>query len=169
MSFTATIVGNISQKRELRRVGRDKTPVIDFSVAIQHRKQDGKGGWKDGTVTFQRVTVWRKLAENFDEAFEVGDRIIVTGDITTGEDFKNRDGDEITPDPVLNARTIGADIQFGNVEIEHKKKSKSKSSSSRDEDGASKRTKKSRKPEPEDDVDDSIDGDDDDFFSDESF
>lgn len=165
MAFHTSFSGNIAKITDLRTVGKDKTAVIDFTVAVSHRvrDRDSETGWADGTTTFQRVTAWGTLAEHFEETFSVGNRVVVVGTLKTDEDYEDEDGNTVTPRPKVTAESIGADILFGGVSVE--KRSKKKKSRS----GSSKTTKsraaesKSKAAPADDEFDDDLFDDDDDF------
>jgi single-strand DNA-binding protein len=76
---TATIIsGNLTDDPELRFTPQG-TPVASFSIAVNHRRPDGQGGWTDDGASFFRCVAWRELAENLAESLGKGDRIIAAG------------------------------------------------------------------------------------------
>jgi single-strand DNA-binding protein len=64
------IHGRLTRDPELKRVGDDKIPCCQFSVAVDRR---GEG------VDFFNCTAWRKLGEMIDEHFHKGKEILVEG------------------------------------------------------------------------------------------
>src|SRR5215218_8112081 len=53
--------------------------VCNLRVAVTARAPDGQGGWRDGTTSFFRVTVWRAQAEHAAESLTKGARVLVCG------------------------------------------------------------------------------------------
>lgn len=110
-----TIVGNVGKVYDLRTVGRDNTPVIDFSVAITPRKRDGDE-WKDGETYWVTVTAWNKLAENVQKSLNSGDRVFVYGRIEMKDGYTNRDGEAVPPRPVMIADFAGLEVSYAPAE-----------------------------------------------------
>ena len=82
------VVGNISEP-ELRFTPQG-TPVLNFSLAENHRKKQGNE-WTDDGTTWRKVTVWEDKAETLANALSKGDRVIVVGAERIKE-FTARDG-----------------------------------------------------------------------------
>ena len=105
-----TIVGNVGNVYELRRVGQDKRAVIDFSVAVTPRSYnpDSKE-WQDGETTWVSCTAWDRLAENIEKSFGKGKstRVIVKGRVRTKPEFTKDDGTVVPPRDYLNVEFAG--------------------------------------------------------------
>lgn len=110
-----TIVGNVGKVYELRTVGRDNTPVLDFSVAVTPRKRDGDE-WKDGETYWVTVTAWNKLAENIEKSFNSGDRVFVYGRIEMKDGYTNREGQAVPPRPIMIADFAGLEVSYAPAE-----------------------------------------------------
>lgn len=110
-----TIVGNIGRVYELRTVGKNNTPVIDFSIAVTPRKKDGDE-WVDGETYWVTVTAWNKLAENVAESFNAGDRVFVVGRTDMKEGYTNKNGEEQPARPIVIADFAGLEISYAPAE-----------------------------------------------------
>ena len=104
-----TIVGNIGAVYEKRTVGADNRSVIDFTVAVTPRERDGND-WKDGTTSWNNVTVWGKLADNVASSVRPGDRVIVHGREETKAPFEKKDGTMSLPKIVIVADFVGLEL-----------------------------------------------------------
>ena len=78
MDTHVTIAGNLTDHHELRFTPTGDQ-VCGLRVAVTARAPDGQGGWRDGTTSFFRVTVWRAQAEHAAESLTKGARVLVTG------------------------------------------------------------------------------------------
>lgn len=165
MSFNATIIGRIIRIDDVRQVGKNKDSVLDMAVAIDHPRKEGDN-WVREESTIQNVTVWRSLADHTANSLKVGDRVIVTGKLTTGKDYENKDGDMVTPRPVLTADAIGPDLLFNDVEVlgRRERNDDEEEKTSKKKPAAKKRTAKKAPKVADDDIFDDDDSDDDDFF-----
>lgn len=112
-----TVIGNIGNVYELRRVGKDNRAVIDFSVAVTPRVRDGEE-WKDGETTWVNCTAWDRLAENIEASFrdgdnvKRGDRVIVIGKVRTKPEYTKDDGTVIPPRDYVSVDYIGIELSF---------------------------------------------------------
>lgn len=110
-----TIVGNVGNVYELRRVGKDSRAVIDFSVAVTPRSFNPETKeWQDGETTWVNCTAWDRLAENIEKSFGKGKttRVIVKGRVKTKPEFTKDDGTVIPPRDFLNVEYAGPEIFF---------------------------------------------------------
>ena len=73
-----TFIGNIGGDPELRFTPNGKA-VLNFSLAENHSKPDGQGGFAEDGTTWRRVSVWGWLGEALAESLKSGDRVIVVG------------------------------------------------------------------------------------------
>lgn len=160
MSFHATIIGRIIRIDDVRQVGSNKDSVLDMAVAIDHPRKEGDK-WVREESTIQNVTLWRSLADHASNSLRVGDRVIVTGKLTTGKDYENKNGDMITPHPVLTAEGIGPDLFFNDVEVLGRREKDDEKPTKKTT--AKKRTAKKAPKVEDDDIFDDNDSDDD-FF-----
>jgi single-strand DNA-binding protein len=78
LDATTIIAGNLTDDPELRYTPAG-VPVCHFSIAVNHRRPDGAGGWADNGASFFRCVAWRELAENLAESLGKGDRVIAAG------------------------------------------------------------------------------------------
>ena len=105
MSFNKiTIIGNLGRDPELRYTPQGNA-VCDFSVAVNDRKRDKAGEWQD-IVTWFKITLWGKQAENASKYLTKGRQIYVEGRLQL-EEWTDRDGN--------NRHTLtvqGSEIQF---------------------------------------------------------
>ena len=73
-----TFVGNIGGDPEMKFTPNGKA-VLNFSLAENHSKPDGQGGFVEDGTTWRRVSVWGWLGEALAESLKSGDRVIVVG------------------------------------------------------------------------------------------
>lgn len=77
---TVTVVGNVLNAPDCRRLVDSQALVTHFKVAATSRRFDrADGRWIDGDGLRVRVNCWRQLAENVARSVQVGDPVIVTG------------------------------------------------------------------------------------------
>lgn len=113
-----TVIGNVGNVYELRRVGKDNRAVIDFSVAVTPRVRNGDN-WEDGETTWVNCTAWDRQAENIEASFKDsngdvkrGDRVIVIGRVRTKPEFTKDDGSVIPARDYVNVDYIGIELTF---------------------------------------------------------
>jgi single-strand DNA-binding protein len=78
MDTHVTVAGNLTDDPELRFTPAGDQ-VASLRVAVTTRAPDGQGGWRDGSTSFFRVTVWRAQAEHAAESLRKGARVLVCG------------------------------------------------------------------------------------------
>lgn len=106
-----TVIGNISGTT--LRFTQDGTPVLNFSLAENHRKKQGSE-WVDDGTTWRKVSVWDQKAETLAEHLTKGDRVIVVGAERIRE-FETRDGGKGTS-LELTAKHVGIIPKAGRQE-----------------------------------------------------
>jgi single-strand DNA-binding protein len=109
---TVTVVGNVLNTPEFRRLKDSHAVVANFKVAATSRRYDRlTNSWVDGASLRVRVNCWRRLAENVGYCVHVGDPVIVTGRLYSrdwvGDDQIRRLSYE------LDATTVGHDLSRG--------------------------------------------------------
>lgn len=88
-----TVVGNVGREPR-QRVVASGVAVADFRVASTPRRFDkSTNSWTDVGTTWFAVTCWRTLAEHCAQSLKKGDRVIVTGKLTT-RTWSNDQGEE---------------------------------------------------------------------------
>jgi single-strand DNA-binding protein len=107
-----TIVGNVLNDPQIRRIMNDQTTVTNFKVATTARRFDRlTNGWVDGVHLRVRVNCWRRLADNVKQCVKRGDPVVVTGRLHSrdwiGEDQVHRVSYE------LDAVSVGHDLARG--------------------------------------------------------
>jgi single-strand DNA-binding protein len=107
-----TIVGNVLNDPQIRRIMNDQTTVTNFKVATTARRFDRlTNGWVDGVHLRVRVNCWRRLADNVKQCIKRGDPVVVTGRLHSrdwiGEDQVHRVSYE------LDAVAVGHDLARG--------------------------------------------------------
>lgn len=80
MSNTFTITGRLTADPELRFTPQGKA-VANFTVADNHKRPDGNGGWIDDGATFIRAQAWGALGENITERLHKGSYVTVVGQL----------------------------------------------------------------------------------------
>jgi single-strand DNA-binding protein len=109
---SVTVIGNVLNNPEFRRVTESNVLVATFKLASTARRYDRlTNAWVDGASLRVRVSCWRRLAENVGHCVHAGDPVIVTGRLFsrdwTGEDSIRRISYE------LEAVTVGHDLSRG--------------------------------------------------------
>ena len=101
MSFNKIIVvGNLGRDPELRYTPQGDA-VCDFSVAVNDKKRDKAGELQD-VVTWFRITLWRRLAENASKYLTKGKQVYIEGRLQVDE-WQDRDG-------TVQKRHAGSDL-----------------------------------------------------------
>ncbi|WP_344613271.1 single-stranded DNA-binding protein [Dactylosporangium salmoneum] len=113
---TLTIVGNVLNAPDCRRIVDSQALVAHFKVASTSRRFDRAGErWVDGDSLRVRVNCWRQLAENVARSVQVGDPVIVTGRLYSRdwetEDHVRRVSYE------LDAQSVGHDLSRGRAKF----------------------------------------------------
>ncbi|MDG6104754.1 single-stranded DNA-binding protein [Dactylosporangium aurantiacum] len=113
---TMTIVGNVLNEPECRRIEQGGQLVTHFKVAATARRYDRhQERWVDGDQLRLRVNCWRQLAENVMRCVHVGDPVIVTGRLSSRtwetEEHVKRVSYE------LEAATVGHDLTRGRAKF----------------------------------------------------
>lgn len=103
-----TVVGNVAGPPRSRTTPAG-VPVADFRVAATPRRLDrATDTWGDGETIWFGVTTWRSLAEHCAVSLNKGDRVVVTGRLTTRswevEGGERRAGLEV------DATSVGLDL-----------------------------------------------------------
>ncbi|GGM75608.1 single-stranded DNA-binding protein [Dactylosporangium sucinum] len=133
---TVTIVGNVLNPPDARRLVESQSLVTHFKVAATSRRFDrANERWVDGDSLRVRVNCWRQLADNVARSVNVGDPVIVTGRLYSrdweGDDHVKRVSYE------LDAFSVGHDLARGRSRFARIKASTQ--TSSIDDDQADKR------------------------------
>jgi single-strand DNA-binding protein len=107
-----TVVGNVLNTPEWRRLEESGVVVANFKIATTSRRYDRHSNrWVDGASLRVRVNCWRRLAENVGMCVNVGDPLIVTGRLYSreweSEDHVKRVSYE------LDAVAVGHDLARG--------------------------------------------------------
>lgn len=113
---TMTIVGNVLNEPECRRMEQSGQLVTYFRVAATARRYDRhQERWVDGDTLRLRVNCWRQLAENVVRCVHIGDPVIVTGRLSSRpwetEDHVKRVSYE------LEAASVGHDLSRGRAKF----------------------------------------------------
>ena len=101
------IAGNLTADPELRFL-KDGTAVASLRVACNERIKQGDN-WVDGDVTFMKVNVWRKAAENITSSLTKGDSVLITGRIKQNNYTDNTGANRTSFE--VEADQIGADLR----------------------------------------------------------
>lgn len=134
--ITITTAGRASADPELKYTQSGKA-VCTVRLAIQHRKKVGDT-WENAATTWLDCQAWDALAENMAASIKKGDRVIVTGRLST-EEWTGKDGDKRTTQRVA-VDDIGLSVRFGTVTAQQSQRSGSS--------GASKGRQRSQDDDP---------------------
>jgi single-strand DNA-binding protein len=114
-----TFIGNLTRDPETRFL-ENGDAVCRFAIASTPRYLDRKTNeWKDGDPFFLECTAWRALAENVNDSFKKGNRVIATG-VLKQRSYETDAGDKRTVIE-LTVEEIGASVRYATVEITKKK------------------------------------------------
>ena len=102
------IYGNLGGDPEMRYTPNG-TAVTSFSVAVNHSKPDGNGGFEDLGTDWFRVAVFGNAAERHAENLAKGDKVLVRGRFKARE-FDRNDGSKGTSLDIVASRVtkVGA-------------------------------------------------------------
>ena len=108
-----TVVGNVAGPPR-QRVTPAGVVVADFRIAATPRRLDRAANtWGDGETLWFGVTAWRALAEHCTSSLKKGDRVVVTGRLTTRswevEGGERRSGLEV------DATSVGLELSRGSA------------------------------------------------------
>jgi len=108
-----TVVGNVAGPPRQRTTPAGVT-VADFRIAATPRRPDRAAGtWADGETIWFGVTAWRALGEHCAASLNKGDRVVVTGRLTTRswevEGGERRSGLEV------DATSVGLELSRGSA------------------------------------------------------
>lgn len=113
---TMTIVGNVLNEPEHRRLDESQQLVTNFKVASTSRRYDRQQErWVDGDTLRLRVTCWRQLAENVVRSIHVGDPVIVTGRLSSKTWETDDHVKRVTYE--LEAASVGHDLSRGRAKF----------------------------------------------------
>ena len=109
---SVTIIGNVLNNPEFRRLPDSQVVVSNFRIASTTRRFDRlTNNWVDGATLRLRVNCWRRLAENVGSCLAVGDPVIVSGRLFS-RDWNAEDGSKRTSYE-LDAFAVGHDLARG--------------------------------------------------------
>jgi single-strand DNA-binding protein len=118
------IVGNLGNDPEMRYTP-DGTPVTNFSVATNYRRNKPDGTQYEETTWF-RVTTWRQLAETCNQYLSKGRQVFVEGRmrsdenggprVWTGNDGQPRASFEVT---ASNVKFLGGRGEAGDPSVSY--------------------------------------------------
>lgn len=110
-----TVVGNVGTDPR-QRVLADGTVVTDFRLAQTPRRQDrASGQWVDGATIWFGVTCWRVLARHCAQSLVKGDRVVVTGRLTTRGWTTDRGEQRSSLE--IDASSVGVDLSRAPVTV----------------------------------------------------
>jgi single-strand DNA-binding protein len=108
-----TVVGNVAWPPRLRTLASG-TVVADFRIGTTPSRFDKvTDAWVDQETLWFNVTCWRTLAENAALSFNKGDRVMVTGSMST-RSWKTKEGEDRTS-LEIDATSVGMDLTRGPV------------------------------------------------------
>ena len=106
-----TVVGNVAGPPRQRTTPAGVV-VADFRIAATPRRLDrSTGTWSDGETLWFGVTAWRSLAEHCASSLKKGDRVVVTGRLTTRS--WEVEGGEKRANLEVDATSVGLDLARG--------------------------------------------------------
>jgi single-strand DNA-binding protein len=108
-----TVIGNVAGPPRQRTTPTGVT-VVDFRIAATPRRQDRtQGTWGDGETLWFGVTAWRSLGEHCASSLKKGDRVVVSGRLTTRS--WEAEGGERRSNLEVEATSVGLELTRGNA------------------------------------------------------
>jgi single-strand DNA-binding protein len=108
-----TVTGHVAWPPRLRTLATG-TIVTDFRVAFTPSRFDkATSNWVDQETLWFGVTCWRSLAEHAALSFKKGDKVIVTGHLST-RSWQSKEGEERNS-LEIDAISVGMDLSRGPV------------------------------------------------------
>ena len=108
-----TVVGHLAWDPRARALAGG-TAVTDFRIGTTPSRFDkATNAWTDLETLWFSVSCWRNLAENVAQSLKKGDRVVVTGRLTT-RTYKTEQG-EMRSSLEIDATSIGMDLSRGPV------------------------------------------------------
>jgi single-strand DNA-binding protein len=108
-----TVVGHVAWPPRLRTLAGG-TVVADFRVAMTPTRFDKvTSSWVEQETLWFGVTCWRTLAEHAALSFNKGDRVIVSGNLST-RSWKGKEGEDRNS-LEIDATSLGMDLSRGPV------------------------------------------------------
>jgi single-strand DNA-binding protein len=101
-----TVVGNIVNKPDRRRIGEQE--LIKFRVASNSRRRTADGTWESGESLFVGVNCWGRLVTGVGAALCKGDPVVVVGYAYTSE-YEDKEGVRRSSVEV-RATSVGPDL-----------------------------------------------------------
>ncbi len=86
-----TLVGNIGRDGELKHLGQNGTPLLQFSMATKPNWKGQKS--QEKPVNWHVVKVWGKLAEIVSPGIRKGSKVFVEGELEIRQ-YKGKDGSD---------------------------------------------------------------------------
>lgn len=117
MSNQITVVGNIVRDPELKFTPSGKA-VTTFTVAQTPRKFNRETNeWVDASDTnYFRCTIWDSPAENVAETLKTGNRVIVTGTLST-RTYTDKEKVEHTTTNNLTVDEVGPSLRYSTAVV----------------------------------------------------
>jgi len=108
-----TVVGHLAWPPRVRTLAGG-TVVADFRIGTTPRRLDkATGQWSDLETLWFGVTCWRALAEHAAASLTKGDRVVVTGRLST-RSWTTKEG-EARSGLEIDAASVGFDLSRGPV------------------------------------------------------
>lgn len=98
-----SVIGRVGQDPQLKTVGQNSTQVLEFSVAVNQKKN--VNGQQTETAQWFRCAVWGKQGENLVNLIRKGSLLFVQGDLAVS-----------TYTDKNNQMAVGLDIKAGTVQ-----------------------------------------------------
>ena len=117
MTIQITIDGNVGIMPDKLNQKKDGSPVLNFTVAHNHRETDAEGVWQTKSTSWFKVACFGVLAENLFSELKVGSPVFVQGNLKILQ-YKN---------PSTGAVSVSAEIKAENAGVNQKWAKKSDS------------------------------------------
>lgn len=110
---TITFAGNLAVDPEVRFTPSG-AQVANLVVLENRRRRNDAGEWEDLEPNRYRVQAWAGLAENVAESLHRGDRVLITGAITTDR-WIDKDSGEARTAQVIKASDVAFSLKYHTV------------------------------------------------------
>ncbi len=108
---SVVIAGNLTKDPTVRETS-NRTPVVNFHVAVNRRFKDSRDQWQED-VCYVGVVAWNKLAESCKDRLKKGNAVLIDGELQS-RTFKTDDNKSRTVVEIKAKR-----IQFLNKMVQN--------------------------------------------------
>lgn len=110
MAIQVTIDGNVGVVSEMRQT-QAGVPVLNFTLAHNHRATNAQGVWETRSTSWFKVAVFGPGAENCLRNFKKGSAVFVEGTLEI-EQYKNPSTGAVSVSAIVRADNVGLNMKW---------------------------------------------------------